>query len=96
VAANLAAAAPGTTAHTRLSWVCDTIAMAFAAPDHASGVVALESWARGHGLPSLGQLGVLPKQRQGIAAAALGASSMQANPVTLTEDDLVSIMAKAG
>jgi alcohol dehydrogenase class IV len=47
------------------------------------------------GIPGLGTFGVAPEQAGGIAAQALRSSSMQGNPVKLTESDLRAILARA-
>jgi alcohol dehydrogenase class IV len=47
------------------------------------------------GIPGLGTFGVAPEQAGGIAAQALRSSSMQGNPVKLTESDLRAILAQA-
>ncbi len=90
LAANRAAVAQGSEARARLDWVANEVAAVF---DDLDGLAA---WARAHGLIGLGALGVTPELRPGIAAKARGASSMAANPVTLTDAALGRIMEKAG
>jgi alcohol dehydrogenase class IV len=46
-------------------------------------------------IPGLGTFGLVPEQADGIAAQALRSSSMQGNPVALTEGDLRAILARA-
>ena len=46
-------------------------------------------------IPGLGAFGLVAGQAGGIAAQALRSSSMQGNPVALTEDDLRAILARA-
>jgi alcohol dehydrogenase class IV len=46
-------------------------------------------------IPGLGQFGLVPEQAGGIAAQALRSSSMQGNPVALTEAGLRGILARA-
>ena len=46
-------------------------------------------------IPGLGTFGLVPEQADGIAAQALRSSSMQGNPVSLTEGDLRAILARA-
>jgi outer membrane PBP1 activator LpoA protein len=46
-------------------------------------------------IPGLGTFGLVPEQDAGIAAQALRSSSMQGNPVALTEGDLCAILARA-
>ncbi len=88
--ANHAACAVGSEARSRLDWVMNEIAAVFGSLD------GLLVWARGNGLPGLVQLGVGAELRAGIAAKALRASSMAANPVALSQAHLVQIMETAG
>ena len=46
-------------------------------------------------IPGLGTFGLVPEQAHDIAAQALRSSSMQGNPVALTEGDLRAILARA-
>jgi alcohol dehydrogenase class IV len=46
-------------------------------------------------IPGLGTFGLVPEQADGITAQALRSSSMQGNPVALTEGDLRAILARA-
>jgi alcohol dehydrogenase class IV len=46
-------------------------------------------------IPGLGTFGLVPEQAGGIAAQALRSSSMQGNPVALTEASLCAVLARA-
>lgn len=85
--ANLAAAQGDTAA--RIEWVIDRIS------DEFGSMSALQSWARGHGLPQLQNCGVAPGSHQQIAEDARGSSSYKANPVDLDMDALLGILANA-
>ncbi len=79
----------------RLNAVCRMIAGALAAaPDDAA--VALSAWSRQHGLPSLADMGLSRSDHRAVAEAAQGTSSMKGNPVSLSVDDLMTILATAG
>ncbi|MDX5402180.1 MAG: iron-containing alcohol dehydrogenase, partial [Rhodobacterales bacterium] len=87
LSANAAAVPPHGEVAARFDWVSRKVAEVYGSlPEFAA-------WARAHGLPPLA---VGAGARAGIAAAALASSSMRANPVTLTEDDLERIMIAAG
>jgi alcohol dehydrogenase class IV len=90
LAANRAAVPQGSEARARLDWVAQEVAVVFEDLD------GLTAWARAQGLKGLSALGVTPELRPGVAAKAGRASSMVANPVTLTDDALVGIMEAAG
>ncbi|MFN3661622.1 iron-containing alcohol dehydrogenase [Yoonia sp.] len=85
--ANLAAAAGDTTA--RIAWVIDRIS------DEYGSLADFQTWARGHGLPRLQELGVTPDTHDQIASDARDASSYKANPVDLDMAALLDILAKA-
>ena len=55
----------------------------------------LAAWARGHGLPGLGAMGVAEDDLPAIAEAAATSSSMRGNPVPLTDRALVEILMAA-
>lgn len=61
----------------------------------ADAPVALQSWARAQGLPSLMALGVTADRHAEIVAAARAASSMKGNPVALSETALREILEQA-
>jgi alcohol dehydrogenase class IV len=86
LAANAAAAAPDSDLAARCHWVLDQVAQVY------GGLSAFDAWARGHGLP---RLVVAAGDRAAIAAAARVSSSMRANPVDLSVDDLEQIMSAA-
>lgn len=56
----------------------------------------LAAWARSCGLPTLTALGVPAEAQAEAAEAAAGSSSMKANPVALTPEDLRGMMQRAG
>jgi alcohol dehydrogenase class IV len=55
----------------------------------------LAAWSRAQGLPGLDALGVSAEDRAAAAEAAASSSSMKANPVPLSADQLHSLMAAA-
>lgn len=57
---------------------------------------AFEAWMHDAGLPRLSALGVRAVDHAAIAEAALAASSMKANPVPLSTEDLTAILRAAG
>jgi hypothetical protein len=59
------------------------------------GSAALHDWSRKAGLPGLGALGLRPEDHGLVAEAALTASSMRANPVALSVEDLSTVLAAA-
>jgi alcohol dehydrogenase class IV len=81
-------------ASSRLDLVCAIIAEALGSTaDEAP--TALQAWARAAGLPGLAALGVREDQHAEIVAAAQEASSMKGNPVRLTGDQLLAVLAQA-
>jgi alcohol dehydrogenase class IV len=80
LAANRAAAEGA--ARTRLDEVCGILADVLGCTASDAPLV-LQTWARGAGLPGLEEMGVTPAMHDEIVAAAVGASSMKGNPVTL-------------
>ena len=46
-------------------------------------------------MPPLGAVGLAPEQYPEVAAKAVRASSMQGNPVALTEDELLAVLRAA-
>lgn len=87
------AAAKGT-ARERLDEVCALLAGVLGSSADAAPA-ALQAWARGHGLPGLAALGVAEDRHAEIVAAALGASSMKGNPVSLDTAALMAVLAAA-
>ena len=57
---------------------------------------ALADWSHRAGLPALTVLGIGPEAQTAAAEAAATSSSMKANPVALTENELRRIMEEAG
>lgn len=80
LAANRAAAEG--TARVKLDEVCGVLADVLGCTV-VDAPAALQTWARGAGLPGLAGLGVMPAMHGEIVAAAEGASSMKGNPVVL-------------
>ncbi|SFB85342.1 iron-containing alcohol dehydrogenase [Tropicimonas isoalkanivorans] len=79
----------------RLNEVRDWIAQALGcAPDIAFD--SLAHWASDCGLPALTDLGVTADAQAQAAEAAASSSSMKANPVALSAEDLRGMMAQAG
>ena len=92
IAANRAAVPPGPIAE-RLAEVDALLSAAFGG---GPGAEALHRWSRRNGLPGLSALGLDAGDHARVAAAAVAASSMKANPVVLSEADLQGILRAAG
>jgi alcohol dehydrogenase class IV len=78
-------------ARARLDEVCAILAGVLGCTA-AEAPGALQAWAWAAGLPGLASLGVTPDMHPVIAEAALGASSMKGNPVTLSESNLREVL----
>jgi len=79
---------------TRLAEIRGWIAQAFdCSPSDATQ--ALADWSAQSGLPGLSEMGVQSADFATLAEAALAASSMKANPVDLSQDDLIAILQQA-
>lgn len=74
---------------TRIDQVLDWISTAFGGQDPLR---ALTLWSRSHGLPTLVEMGLTPGDCALAAEAALGSSSIRANPVALDLADLHRIL----
>jgi len=92
--ANRAALPSGSAGGVRIAQVCAIIADAFGC-DAAEAPATLARWARGAGLPGLAAQGLDPADHGRVAQAALGASSMKANPVVLPPCTLEAILEAA-
>ncbi|MFN4193311.1 MAG: iron-containing alcohol dehydrogenase [Tabrizicola sp.] len=92
LAANRAAAEGA--ARARLDEVCSVLAEVLGS-SAAEAPAELQAWAWAEGLPGLAALGVADADHDGIATAALSASSMKGNPVALTRAQLREILAAA-
>ena len=92
LAANRAAASG--TARERLDEVCALLAEALGVAAERAPE-ALQAWSRAEGLPGLAALGVNEDRHAEIAAAAMTASSMKGNPVSLPDAALRGILAAA-
>lgn len=92
LAANRAAAEGA--ARARLDEVCSVLAEVLGS-SAAETPAELQAWAWAEGLPGLAALGVADADHDGIATAALSASSMKGNPVALTKAQLREILAAA-
>lgn len=81
----------------RLDQVGQWIGAAFGQPtasvDQAATLLA--DWSRQSGLPGLSAQGITPADQEAAATAAATSSSMKANPVALSRDQLLSILAAA-
>ena len=75
--------------HDIFRWLCE----AFEAVD---GVSALEIWMHAAGLQRLSTQGFGPAEHAAVAEAARVSSSMKANPVSLSVDELTEILGAAG
>lgn len=78
----------------RLDEVCAVLAEVLGSTA-AEAPEALQAWAWAEGLPGLAAQGVSPDMHQGIAQAAMRASSMKANPAALDEAALRAILEAA-
>lgn len=92
IAANRAAVPPGPVAG-RLAEVDAMLSAAFGG---GPGAEALHRWSRRNGLPGLSALGLDAGDHGRVAAAAVAASSMRANPVVLSEAALQAVLRAAG
>jgi hypothetical protein len=81
-------------ARDRLDSVCRILADALGSTE-AAAPLALQTWARAAGLPTLAALGVSPAQHDSIAGGAMTASSTKGNPVALDQGALVRVLAQA-
>lgn len=82
-------------ARARLDQVCDILAAGLGCTGDEAPL-ALGRWAAEAGLPGLRALGVAEGDRGAVAEASAVSSSMKGNPVGLTVDDLIDVMAAAG
>jgi alcohol dehydrogenase class IV len=81
-------------ARARLDEVCTILGEALgSSADEAPS--ALQAWAWAEGLPGLAALGVREDQHADIVAGAQEASSMKGNPVRLSGDQLLAVLAQA-
>lgn len=81
-------------ARDRLDRVCSLIAEVLGGtPTEAPAT--LTAWVRAAGLPDLATQGLMKADHAEVAQAALGASSMKGNPVTLHQADLLALLAAA-
>ena len=82
---------------TRLDQVGHWIGAAFGQPQASIDQAAalLSNWSRAAGLPGLNALGITAQHQDSAATAAASSSSMAANPVPLSRDQLLSVMAAA-
>ena len=81
-------------ARNRLDEVCAVLAEVLGSTAEEAPV-ALQAWAWAQGLPGLAALGVAEDWHRQIAAAALQASSMKGNPVSLDLPALHTVLAAA-
>jgi alcohol dehydrogenase class IV len=92
LAANGAAACSRTAARIAevRGWIAESLG---GAPDDAPSTLA--AWSAAQGLPGLGAMGLDRADLQAVAAAAVGSSSMKANPVPLGADVLERVLEQA-
>jgi alcohol dehydrogenase class IV len=90
--ANARALPAGHPAAVRLAEVEGMLSVAFGGDP---GMAALHRWSDQAGLPGLAALGLRAQDHDGIAEAALSASSMKANPVALDLAQLVGVLEEA-
>ncbi len=94
LAMNRALATPGTVAHERLTHVCAILASVLGCAEQDAPSI-LTAWARGAGLPGLGQMGLANGQLRHVAEAAMSASSMKGNPVPAPVSALTTALEQA-
>jgi hypothetical protein len=92
LAANARSLPAGHPAATRFAEVDAILSASFG---RAAGSAALQDWARRSGLPGLAALGLHARDHDAVARAAVDASSMRANPVRLSVETLVAVLAAA-
>ncbi|PPB80511.1 hypothetical protein LV82_01860 [Albidovulum inexpectatum] len=80
---------PGSPIAARMQDVRRWLSEALGAQD---GIGALERWSRESGLPRLGEMGLATTDIPAIAEAAVASSSMKANPVALSTQELIRIL----
>lgn len=80
---------PGSPIARRMQEVRRWLSEALGAQD---GIGALERWSRESGLPRLGEMGLATADIPAIAEAAVASSSMKANPVALSTQELIRIL----
>lgn len=90
---NAARTAPDSPAAERLERVLTLLAAGFGGED---GAAALAGWAHASGLPRLSEMGIDPADHREVAESASASSSMKANPVALSRDDLCAVLRAAG
>ena len=91
--ANAAKVQEGTPPAQRFHDIFRWLSEAFEAVD---GVSALEIWMHAAGLQRLSTQGLGPAEHAAVAEAARVSSSMKANPVSLSVDELTEILGAAG
>lgn len=87
-------ASPTSQAAQRLQHVCSILAGCFNCLSE-DAPMALAEWLRQSGLVGLTKQGLNTGDHRDVAKAALAASSMKANPIALTEADLLEILSQA-
>jgi alcohol dehydrogenase class IV len=97
IEANVAALRAGPPGHPALDRYAEAAALLTADPGAAieDGIGWVRHTLTLLAIPGLGAFGLAPEHAGAIAAQALRSSSMRGNPVTLTEDDLLTILARA-
>lgn len=85
----------GSDIHSRLMWVLGQIDRAFTPNQTGAGLAYLQNWSRASGLRGLEAMGLSRADHLAVATASAGASSMAGNPFTLSQDELIVILANA-
>ena len=93
---HLAHAQKGTDIHARLHWVLGQIDACFSVSGTGNGIANLREWSLTMGLRRLSELGVLEASHVEVAKASEDVSSMKGNPFTLSRQELVGILQRAG
>ena len=80
--------------NSRIAEVIRWIADAFGSTED-NALAALTNWSRENGLKGLDDMGISQDARDAAAKAAETSSSMKANPVRLTYEQLIALMENA-
>jgi alcohol dehydrogenase class IV len=97
IEANVDALRAGPPGHPALARYAEAAALLTGEPGASieDGIAWVRQTLAALAIPGLGAFGLAPDQDGAIAAQALRSSSMRGNPVTLSQDDLRAILARA-
>jgi len=80
----------------RISEVCESISKFTGAQESDVALKLFEEWIHRNGLSRLSDMGVQPRDHGEIVEAAQASSSMKGNPVALSNEELLGVLASAG